>query len=101
MERETANYSFAYYIKGREDLADDFALEDNVIRNLKYDSAITWDAVLKDFINFLSVVYGYNISDLVHFESFAEKVDRIREENGLNSDWPFEEDEYVEEEKNT
>ena len=97
MNTEKVNYSFAYFIKGREDLADHFAIEDNVVRNLAYDSAITWDVVVSDFLNFLSGIYGYDISKQVQFESFDEKVDRIREENGFDSDWPFEgNDEYVE-----
>jgi hypothetical protein len=97
MNTEKANYSFAYFVKGRDDISDDFAIEDNVMRNLVYDSAITWDVVLRDFISFLSTVYGYDIGQQVQFESFNEKVDRIREENGFDSDWPFDGgDEYVE-----
>lgn len=90
-----ANYSFAYYVKNREDVADKFAVEDSVMRNLTYDDAITWDAVLRDFIDFLSGIYGYDIGNSVKFETFEEKLERIWEEQDDGSDWPWDDEEEI------
>lgn len=89
---KTANYSFAYFTKGNTDIADEFAIDDNVLRNLTYDSFIPWSVVLRDFINFLSGIYGYDIGESVKFTTFEERLDRIREENGYGADWPFDGD---------
>lgn len=94
----TVNYSFAYYTKDRTSTADEFAIDDNMMRNVTYDDTITWDCVLRDFINFLSGIYGYDIGESVKFSTFEERLNRIREENNFNSDWPFDDEEeaYVE-----
>lgn len=87
------NYSFAYFTKDNDDIGDEFPIEDNLIRNLKYSDAITWQPVLRDFLSFLSGIYGYDIGKQVKFETFDEKMARIREENNLNSDWPWDDEE--------
>jgi hypothetical protein len=89
------NYSFAYFTKGNEDVADEYAIEDNLMRNIKYDANITWDCVLRDFIGFLSAIYGYDISDKVKFQTLEDKLNKIREENDYSSDWPFDDEEEV------
>jgi hypothetical protein len=59
------NYSFAYYTKDNRDIEDDFAIDDSVMRNLTYSDNIRWQPVLRDFLGFLSAIYGYDISKKV------------------------------------
>ena len=52
-----------------------------------YEYGIPWDNVLKDFINFLSAAYGYDIRNQVKFETTEEKLDRLVKEHGEELDW--------------
>jgi hypothetical protein len=74
------NYSFAYYTKDNDDLDGSFAIDDNVMRNLAYGDNVTWPVVLRDFINFLSGIYGYDIGESVEFDTIDEKLAKLREE---------------------
>jgi hypothetical protein len=87
MDNPTVNYSFAYYTKGNTDIASDFAIDDNAIRNLTYDSAITWDAVLRDFISFLSSIYGYDIGEQVDFKNRTEKYEDLTRKLEAFDEW--------------
>lgn len=42
-----------------------------------FDSSTTWHAVLNQFIHFLEGIYGYNISDQVHYETLEDKLERL------------------------
>lgn len=44
-----------------------------------FDVDCTWDTVLRQFIQFLSGVYGYDISESVSYETLEEKLDRLRQ----------------------
>lgn len=79
--KDRVNYSFAYYTKDNTDLSDEFAIDDSVMRNLVYSSDITWDVILRDFVNFLSSIYGYDIGDSVKISSFEERLARITSKN--------------------
>lgn len=43
-----------------------------------FESSTTWHAVLNQFIHFLEGIYGYNISDQVHYETLEDKLARIK-----------------------
>lgn len=43
-----------------------------------FDSSTTWHAVLNQFVHFLEGIYGYNISDQVHYETLEDKLERLR-----------------------
>ena len=53
-------------------------------RSYEYDTP--WDTVLQDFLDYLSGVYGYDISKKVSFEGLQAKVERFN-----RSDNPWEE----------
>ena len=43
-----------------------------------FESSTTWQAVLNQFVHFLEGIYGYNISDQVHYETLEDKLERLR-----------------------
>lgn len=43
-----------------------------------FESSTTWHAVLNQFVHFLEGIYGYNISDQVHYETLEDKLERLR-----------------------
>ena len=51
--------------------------ERNLSFHRKYEFDTPWDEVLKDYIDFLSFVYGYDIRDKVSFETLEEKTERL------------------------
>lgn len=93
MNNNVVHYGFHYRVNGRDDVTDQFAIEDAMTRDLTYDDSITWDAILRDFIDFLSGIYGYDIGDQVKFRSLSQKIQELEEEY----DWSFDE-EYTDDE---
>jgi hypothetical protein len=51
-----------------------------------FDSASTWDVVLRDFIRFLEGIYGYNISDQIEIETARDRLDRILAERKIEDE---------------
>jgi hypothetical protein len=91
---DRVNYSFAYYTKDNDGLDGEFAIDDSVMRNLTYSSDTTWDVILRDFVNFLSSIYGYDIGESVKIDSFEERLARINSKNRAddNEGWDDEEE---------
>jgi len=52
-----------------------------------YEYGVSWDEVLRDFISFLSGIYGYDIKSKVSFETLNDKLDRINKLLGDEQDW--------------
>lgn len=96
---DKCNYSFAYYVNGRDQTDDLFAVEDTITRDLTYNDCITWDVVLRDFIDFLSSVYGYDIGEQVKFRSLKDKMADLQEQ--WEFDWSFDDEVKDDEGKET
>lgn len=47
--------------------------------NLSYEDGTTWDAVLRDFVQFLGHCWGYDISEKVDYDTLDKKLARIKE----------------------
>lgn len=71
-----SNYSFSYFNRDtdREYLSSEFPVSKGVTTNLEFDDAATWDAVLTEFLHFLSSIYGYDIADHVTVQSFEHRM---------------------------
>lgn len=95
---DKCNYSFAYYVNGRDSTDDMFAVEDTITRDLTYNDSITWDVVLRDFIDFLSSVYGYDIGDQVKFRTLRDKLADLEDEA---FEWEFDDEVENDEGKET
>lgn len=90
---DRVTYAFHYRSLDNHIIKDEWAINDVANRELTYDDGITWQCIVRDFLGFLSGIYGYDISSRVQFESFDEGLERLREENNLSPDWPFNDEE--------
>lgn len=83
---DKVTYAFHYRSLDNNDISDDYAINDVANRELTYDSTITWCVVLRDFITFLSSVYGYDISKSVEYETVAQKLNRLCDKYEMSLD---------------
>jgi hypothetical protein len=74
----------------------EFADYKDIQMTLRYDDAITWDVVLKDFVQFLGNAWGYDISDQVEIANFRDKISNL-----LDDLYDPSEDAYDEEESSS
>lgn len=51
-----------------------------------FDADCTWDAIVEQFLNFLSGIYGYNINDQVQYETLEDKIQRLRDQRVIMDD---------------
>jgi hypothetical protein len=71
MKEDKVVYTFTYTDKSGP--VEGFPLETHTAKTSVFESACTWDDVLKDFIRFLEGVYGYNISDQVEIYTAMQR----------------------------
>lgn len=86
MKEDRVVYTFTYTDKS--DPVEGYPLETHLAKTSVFESATTWDAVLKDFISFLEGVYGYNISDQVEIYTAMQR---------LADEWKAKQDEETDE----
>ena len=52
-----------------------------------YEDGTPWPVILRDFLSFLSGVYGYDIHKKVEYETLEERLERIQEGLSKEVDW--------------
>lgn len=67
-ERRTANYTFSYSGDITPDCVQ-FPVHTRSNKNITVSEDSTWRVPLREFANFLSGVYGYNITEQVFVKS--------------------------------
>lgn len=75
LKDDTVTYTFSHV--DNNDAGPDFPKSTQNISTVTFDSCVTWNAVLNQFIHFLEGIYGYNISDQVSYESTEERFKRV------------------------
>lgn len=55
-----------------------FPVEKDIKVTLSFSDQATWDAVLDQFISFLSSVYGYDIHKSVKYATLDEKIKKLK-----------------------
>lgn len=78
------HYTFQYSLQ--DDCGPNFPIAKTAQTSVQFHDEATWDVVLNEFISFLSSVYGYDISQSVHFESLEEKLAKTREKYNLDEE---------------
>lgn len=58
----TVRYSFSYYTPLDMIHAGTFPVQSSSQKNITMDDATAWPAIVREFTNFLSGIYGYDIS---------------------------------------
>lgn len=79
-------YSFQYSIQ--DDCGPNFPVAKTTQTNVQFHDEVTWDVVLTEFINFLSSVYGYDISRSVSFKSLDQKIAELSDKYDLEDEEP-------------
>lgn len=65
-------YSFAYY--GASDDGSEFPTSKGVTTNLTFHDATPWDVIHREFVDFLSSIYGYDISKSIDVQTFEQRM---------------------------
>lgn len=74
-----SKYTFAYY--SSEDCGPEYPNEKGVTTNISFDESTTWDVVHREFLDFLSSVYGYDISKHVDVKTFEQRIAAFNNED--------------------
>lgn len=75
LKDDTVTYTFTHV--DNNDAGPDFPKSTQNYSTVTFDSCVTWNAVLNQFIRFLEGIYGYNISDQVSYESPDDRFKRV------------------------
>lgn len=78
------------YDSDEDDCGPEFPLKQRITSEFTVYDEATWDVVLQKFLEFLSSVWGYDISKKVNYETLSERLDKLHE-NGKLSDEDWEE----------
>lgn len=65
-------YSFAYF--SASDDGSDFPVSKGITTNLTFHDHTTWDVVHKEFVDFLSSIYGYDISKSIDIDTIEQRI---------------------------
>lgn len=65
------NYSFSYSYDDGSDAIDGYPIKKSIQTSVTINEAETWDVPLAEFVDFLSQVYGYDISDKITISSLV------------------------------
>lgn len=69
-----SNYTFSYFSGNQDDCEGEFPRAKSINTNVEFDDASAWDAVLREFLDFLSSIYGYDISKSVDVKTFEQRM---------------------------
>lgn len=72
-------YSFTYY--GASDDGSEFPTAKRVSTSLTFHDETTWDVVHREFVDFLSSIYGYDISKSIDVETFEQRIAAFNNED--------------------
>lgn len=74
------NYTFQYFTRDVDTCGGEFPIAKSINTTCEFEDASPWDVVLNEFLNFLSSVYGYDISKHVDVQTFQQRMAAFSED---------------------
>lgn len=75
-----STYIFQYHSRPEDTCEGEYPAAKSVNNSIEFDEAATWDSVLREFLDFLSSIYGYDISKHVDVQTFDQRIAAFRED---------------------
>lgn len=76
-----STYTFQYFSRPDYDSEGEFPSAKSVNNTLEFNEGATWDSVLREFLDFLSSIYGYDISKHVDVQTFEQRMSAFNNED--------------------
>lgn len=86
MSENTATKHFQFSYKDTSPGYEQFPEGKIIDVSMSFDEGITWDAVMREFVQFLGHCWGYDISEKVDYDTLEKKIDRLNKKLGEDDD---------------